>query len=84
MSEEVYKLMELQRSRHRIIMEQLHLFDSIVNNTKLASWWELLLVKAFGTPAGGLIYDKRFYNYIEYNSKLYYIPNENSTTDLHS
>jgi len=54
-----------------------------VDNTENASWYEWPMVKIFGTPKGGILHDKKFYSYIEYNSKIYWLPDENSTTNLH-
>jgi len=80
----VSALINKEHTKFNLIITQLRQLKQAVDNTENASWFELLVIKYLGTPAGGLIHDKKFYTYTEYKDKLYYIPDENTPTDLHS
>lgn len=83
MSNWLQGLIDKECNKMDTALNQLRKLREAVDNTETASWWELLLVRYLGTEAGGLICWGKVYNYREYKSKLYYIPNENTPTDLH-
>lgn len=84
----VQKLLEQEYSRNLQTKEGLYLLREAIENTNELSWLEFMAVKYLGTRTGILLRRDDstlvLHHMIEYNSKYYYIQNENTPTDLHS
>ena len=87
-TEWVDELQRQERLSYRETMDAVYLIQDAINNTNELSWLGFNIVKQFGYPSGVLLQDGSgkyiLHNLIEYKSKYYYIPNENTPTDLHS
>lgn len=83
----VQKLLEQEYSRNLQTKDNLYLLREAIENTNELSWIEFMVVKYLGIRTGVLLLrdDGTLvpHHMIEYNFKFYYIPNENTPTDLH-
>lgn len=84
----IYKLREEFHDTHQALLTNLDILQQAVINTNKTNWIKFTLAKLFGTKTSLLIFNAEGkaipHNLIEYKSKYYYIPNENTPTDLHS